>query len=366
MNGSADGEAPGTGPVGPPGPAVIERGLRMLAGAVRVPTGTSPKDVVWTRNKTTLYRYRPVAPRAHATPVLLVYALINKPYILDLRPENSFVGHLLREGYDVFLLDWGTPGWEDRHTTLDELVGEHLPKAVQRMRRVGAGDEYTLFGYCMGGTMALMHAAVRPEGLRNLVVLTTPVDFSQAGVLSVWTDPRHLDADLVARALGNVPGSLIDLGNKMLRPVTNVVGAQATMWERLLSGRDMTSWLAMNQWVNDGVPFAGAAFAQWIRHFYQENRLVRGEISIGGVPVDLSRISAPLLAIGGTRDHIVPPAMIRPLLDLVSSADRQYLELPAGHVGLLAGTGARESLWPRVTAWLGERSDETTPQSRKV
>ena len=75
-----------------------------------VPTGTTPRDVVWTRNKTTLYRYRPLAPREHATPVLLVYALINRPYILDLRPENSFVRHLLRHGYDVFMLDWGAPG----------------------------------------------------------------------------------------------------------------------------------------------------------------------------------------------------------------------------------------------------------------
>jgi polyhydroxyalkanoate synthase len=119
----------------------------------------------------------------------------------------------------------------------------------------------------------------------------------------------------------------------------------------------MTSWLAMNKWVNDGVPFPGAAFAQWIGDYYQRNRLVRGEIAVAGEPVDLSRIAAPVLAIAGTNDHIVPPAMARPLVDLVSSADREYLELPAGHVGLLAGSGARDSLWPRVTDWLGDRSD---------
>jgi polyhydroxyalkanoate synthase len=338
-------------------PEALDRGLRILARGARIPTGTSRKDVVWTRNKTTLYRYRPTAPRVHRTPVLLVYALINKPYILDLRPDNSFVSHLLRDGYDVFLLDWGTPGWEDRDTTLDELVGEHLPKAVERMRRAGAGEDYTLFGYCMGGTMAAMHAALRPAGLRNLVALTAPIDFSDAGTLSVWTDPRHLDPERVGRALGNVPGSLIDLGTKMLKPVPNLVGAHATMWERLLTGQDMTSWLAMNKWVNDGVPFPGAAFAQWVGDYYQRNRLVRGEVTVRGEPVDLSRVVASVLAIAGARDHIVPPAMARPLVDLVSSADREYLELPAGHVGLLAGSGARTSLWPRVTDWLGSRSD---------
>ncbi|MFN8122783.1 MAG: alpha/beta fold hydrolase [Thermoleophilia bacterium] len=335
----------------PPDPAEALRGLAEVA------TGVSPRDVVWTRNKTTLYRYRPTAPRAHSTPVLLVYALINKPYILDLHPGNSFVEHLLDHGYDVFLLDWGVPGWEDRGTTLDELVGEHLPAAVRRMRRAGAGPDYTLFGYCMGGTLAAMHAALDPEGLRNLVALTTPVDFSDAGTFSVWTDPGVLDAAAVAEALGNIPGALIDLGNKMLRPVANFVTTPATMWERFLAGRDMTPWLAIHQWVNDGVPFPGAAFTQWIRDFYQQNRLARGEATIAGRTVDLSRITAALLVVTGTSDHIVPPGMARPLTELTGSADSTYLEIPAGHVGLLAGSGARQALWPAVTDWLAERSD---------
>lgn len=322
-----------------------------------VPTGTSPRDVVWTRNKTTLYRYRPTALRTHATPVLLVYALINRPYILDLRPDNSFVRHLLDRGYDVFLIDWGRPGWEDREVSFDELIGEHLPKAVERMARAGAGDDYTLFGYCMGGTMGVIHAALRPEGLRNLVALTTPIDFSHAGVHSVWTHPRHFDAAAIAAALGNVSGSLIDLGNKLLKPVTNFVDVNVAMLDRLFAGKDMTAWRAMNQWVNDGVPFPGAAFVQWIEDFYQKNLLANDGLTIAGRPVHLSAIMAPVLTIAGTSDHIVPPAMARPLNDLVGSRDTEYLELPAGHVGLLAGSGARELLWPKVVEWLDQRSD---------
>jgi polyhydroxyalkanoate synthase len=330
---------------------------RAAPDADEVATGTSPRDVVWTRNKTTLYRYRAIAPRSHAAPVLLVYALINRPYILDLRPDNSFVRHLLERGYDVFLIDWGRPGLEDRGVTLDELIGEHLPKAVDRMARAGGGADYTLFGYCMGGTMGAIHAALQPAGLRNLVALTAPIDFSQAGVHAIWTDPRHFDAAAVARALGNVSGSLIDLGNKLLKPVTNFVDVHISMLDRLFAGKDLTAWRAMNQWVNDGVPFPGAAFVQWIEWFYQQNLLARDALSLGGRPVHLSAIRAPLLAIAGSRDHIVPPAMARPLIDLVASRDREYLELPAGHVGLLAGSGARDLLWPRVTDWLDARSD---------
>jgi polyhydroxyalkanoate synthase len=324
---------------------------------VDVPTGTTPRDVVWTRNKTTLYRYRPLAPQEHATPVLLVYALINRPYILDLRPDNSFVRHLLRHGYDVFLIDWGRPGREDAGTTFDELIGEHLPKAVERMARAGAGDAYTLLGYCMGGTMGAIHAALRPEGLRNLVALTTPIDFAAPGAHTLWADPRRFDPAPLVEALGNIPASLIDLGTKLLRPFTNFVEVHIVMLERMAAGRDMTPWRAMNQWVNDPVSFPGAAFRQWIELFYQQNLLVCDALEMAGRPVRLADVEAPLLAVAGTKDHIVPPGMARPIVDLVGSADREYVELPAGHVGLMAGSGARDMLWPAITDWLDARSD---------
>lgn len=327
------------------------------AAADRVPTGTTPRDVVWTRNKTTLYRYRATAPRAHTTPVLLVYALINRPYILDLRPGNSFVRHLLDQGHDVYLIDWGHYGWEDRATTLDELIDAHLPRAVARMLRSSGADHYTLFGYCMGGTMAAIHAALRPDGVRNLIALTTPIDFHQAGIHRVWTDPALLDAEVVGEAFGLVPGTLIGIGNKMLRPTANFVQVYATMAEMVLAGQDLTSWRAMNQWVNDGVPFPGAAFAQWVRDMYQRNLLWEGGLQIAAAVVDLGRIDAALLAITGTRDHIVPPPMATPLMGRVASADRTHLELPAGHVGLLVGRGARNGLWPQVSDWLASRSD---------
>lgn len=322
-----------------------------------MPTGTTPRDVVWTLNKTTLYRYR--APEGRPTagpPVLFVYALINRPYILDLRPGNSFVAHLLERGHDVYLLDWGRFGWEDREVSLDELVGEHLPKAVARVLRASAAERYALFGYCMGGTMALAHAALRPEGLAALVALTTPVDFRHAGVHRAWTDPRHLDAAAVAEGLGNIPGTLIGLGNKMMRPTASFVDVHDAYAELVMAGRDLTSWRAMNQWVNDGVPFPGAAFVQWVRDLYQENRLLEGTWRVAGRMVDLRAITAPVLAVAATKDHIVPPAMARPLIDLVGATDTSYLELPAGHVGVLAGSGARERLWPAVTDWLAARA----------
>jgi len=334
----------------------LDEGAQILSRGPQVETGLSPKTPVWTRNKTTLYRYQPTTSSVRTTPVLLVYALINKPYVLDLRPENSFVRHLLDHGYDVFLLDWGTPGWEDRETSLDELVGEHLPKAVERMLRAAGAREYTLVGYCMGGTMAAMHAALRPEGVRNLIALTAPIDFAQGGTFSVWAQRRHLDVSRVVKGLGNVPADVVNVGSKMLRPVTNFVLVQTTMWEKLLAGADMSTWLAINKWVNDGVPFPGAAFVQWIECFYQRNLLTAGKMRIGGAAVDLSSITASLLTVAASQDHIVPPQMARSLNGLASSTDNEYRELHGGHVGLLVGSGARTTLWPRITDWLEPRS----------
>jgi polyhydroxyalkanoate synthase len=212
-------------------------------------------------------------------------------------------------------------------------------------------------GYCMGGTMAAIHTALRPEEVRNLVALTTPIDFSAPGAHELWSDPRHFDAAGLVDAVGNVPASMIDMATKLLRPVENLVEVNMAMLERMAAGADMTPWRAMNQWVNDPVPFPGAAFVQWIECFYQQNLLARDELTLGGRPVRLADVRAPVLAVAGHRDHLVPPAMARPLVDLVGSADREYLELPAGHVGLLAGSRARDMLWPALTAWLDARSD---------
>jgi polyhydroxyalkanoate synthase subunit PhaC len=335
---------------------VLEEGLRIMAFGGQVPTGMSPKDVVYTRNKTTLYRYRSTQ-RRHKTPILFVYALINRPYIFDLTPDSSFFKFLLEQGYDVFLVDWGTPGWEDRNMDFDDYVGEHLPRCVDRMLRASGAEEYTLFGYCMGGTMTAMYAALHPERMRNLVCLTAPFDFADTGLYGIWLEDRHFDPVRLAEGFGNIPAELIDTGNMMLRPVVNYVGANVTMWDRLLARKDMTSFLALNKWVKDGVAFPGAAFVQWITQFYQQNLLIKGEVTVKGEPVDLSRITVPLLNIAGEKDHIATPEQVAPLNEIVSSKDKTYLLLPAGHVAMLVGAGAKKGLWPKVLSWLDKRSD---------
>jgi polyhydroxyalkanoate synthase len=334
-------------------------GMRALLEGPRAETGQTPKEVIWTRNKARLYHYLPVTTERFPVPILLVYALINRPYVLDLMPGNSLVEYLVAQGFAVYLLDWGIPGDEDQGMTFDDYVLHYLPAAVHRMLRHARADAFTLFGYCMGGTMSAMYAALFPDPpLRNLVLLTTPIDFApeKLGMHGAWTRAGVFDPDWLVDAYGNIPGELIDLANRMLKPIPNYLGTYVTMWDRLHDGKPLDTWLAMNKWVNDGIPFPGAAFRQWIRELYQQNKLVRGELRLRGRRVDLANITCAALNIVGTRDHICAPAQAEGTLARTGSTDAELVLLDAGHVGLLTGAEAKRELWPRLRRWLGPRS----------
>jgi polyhydroxyalkanoate synthase len=338
-----------------------------LEGAGAEP-GRTPKETVWTKNKARLYRYEPGAEKRYPVPVLIVYAHILKPYVLDLVPGNSFVEHLLAGGFDVYLLDWGVPGPEDEDLSFDNYVLDYLPEAVGRVLECSSAEGYTLLGHCMGGTIGAMYAAFFAEGLRNLVLLATPVDFApeDPGLMGLWTlfsrsSGAFFDPDLLVEAFGNVPedlpGRLVGAGTSAAGPLADRYAA----WFRaslrgFMPEISVESWLAVSRWVDDGTPFPGGAFRQWVRDFYQRNRLVEGEISLRGRRVDLSNVTASLLNVAGTKDAICPLSQTEATMDLVGSRDKEHLILDSGHVGLLASPAARETFWPRIVDWLEPRS----------
>ncbi|MNX79099.1 Poly-beta-hydroxybutyrate polymerase [compost metagenome] len=320
--------------------------------------GQTPKDVVWTKNKAKLYRYHAKGERKHATPILFVYALINRPYILDLAPSNSMVEFLVGEGYDVFLLDWGIPGEEDAGLRFDDYVLDYIPRAVKQVLKHSGAKDFSLIGYCMGGTMATMYAALHPEApLRNLVLMATPIDFSEAGLFSNWLDPKHYDVDRVVDTYKLVPADFIEFGSKLLKPIQNYMSPYVTLMDRLDDEQFVQGWLVMNHWINDGIPFAGEAFRQWIKELYQQNKLVKGEMRLGGRTVDLSNIRCSLLSVVAELDHIVQVCQSTPLLSRVSSDDAEQLAIKAGHVGLVAGRSAKQKFFPKLDAWLAARSN---------
>jgi polyhydroxyalkanoate synthase len=320
--------------------------------------GASPKDVVWTHRKTTLYRYRS-NQRRHALPVLLVFALINRPDIFDLRPGHSFVEHLLEEGFDVFLLDWGVPGEEDADMGLDSYVCDELVWGMRETLRTAGQEELSLVGWCIGGALVAMHAALEgPDSpARNLVLLTTPVD-TTGGLYTNWVGRDSFDAELVTEALPVIPGAGVDTMNKLMKPVTNYWTTYRRLWEGVLEGKARRdAYQTMARWVADNPPFPGRAWREWITWMYKENRLVRGRVRLRGKVVDLRRIEQNLLVVTAGADHIAPRTGTMPLLDLVSSEDVTHLDRPGGHIGLMAGSGAKKAIWPEIAEWLEDRSE---------
>jgi polyhydroxyalkanoate synthase len=334
-------------------------GTRILLEGAQAQTGQSPKEIIWTKNKARLYHYLSTVEQRFPVPILMVYALINRPYILDLIPGNSLVEYLVSLGFDVYLLDWGTPGDEDAYLSFEHYILDYLPRAVKGMLRRSRAKEFTLLGYCMGGTMSAMYAALFPDiPLRNLVLLTTAINFTpeETGIYGIWTNAKFLQPDQLADAFGNIPGEIIDIANRMARPVANCIGTYITMWNLVMHSRPMETWLAMNKWVNDAVPFPGEAFRQWIQDFYQQNKLARGELRLRGQLVNLARITCSVLSIAGKKDHICTLPQASALMNHISSRDKEFLALNAGHVGLLTGSGAKRELWPKLRNWLELRS----------
>jgi polyhydroxyalkanoate synthase len=337
------------------------RGVKLIVDSLSVPVGLTPKETVWALNKARLYHYLPTRPvqEHYPVPLLLVYALINKPFIFDLAPGRSFVEYMLDQGFEVYLLDWGEPGPEDKNTAFEDYVTDYLYRAVRRMLRISKAREFSMLGYCLGATLATLYAALYPEiPLRNLILLTAPIDFSEkpTGSMAMWLEEENLDVDQLVDTVGNVPGELIRHWAKMLKPVENFMGAYVNLWKIMHDESAVRGWQAVNRWVEDVVPFAGEAFRQFVKVYFRGNKLIKGDHMVKGRKVDLEKIEANLLNIVAQYDHLVARSQAENIMDRVSSQDKTLKVIPATHVGIMAGGRARHDLWPEIVGWLAPRS----------
>ena len=328
----------------------------------RYPVGQTPKEVVWTLNKAKLYRYLPTHPstRHHRQPLLLVFALMSRAYILDLRPGASFVEYMANKGYDVYLLDWGEPGYEDRNLKFDDYVLDYMPRAIRKMKEVSGSEEFSMLGWCIGAILSTCYAALRPDdGLKNLILLTAPLDFSnkQIGGFAKWVREEYLDVESVISAFGNMPPEMLDTGAKWLKPVENYISNYVRLLDNLDNPKVVDSWHAMDTWVNDPIPMPGGVFRQLVVDFFRKNRLVEGTLTMRGEKVDLANVRANLLNFIAEADHITPPCESENTLPMFGSKDKEIERIKGGHIGLMLSSTANKITWPRIESWLAAHSD---------
>jgi polyhydroxyalkanoate synthase len=319
---------------------------RVPRGAPAV--GTTPHTVVWSENKWRLLRFRATAAPRHATPVLLVPSLINRWYVLDLGPGRSLVEWLAAQGHDVFCIDWGSPGPEDRFLTWDDIAGRYLGRAIRVVARHGNGGVH-LLGYCLGGTLAVSHVAAElSDEVVSLIALATPIDFEHAGIMATWTRSGSFDVRTLVDALGNVPWQLLQASFHLIRPTLTATKMVALL-DRAWDDEFLEGFLAAERWGNDNVAFPGACYAQYIEELYRANRLLAGTFAVCGRRAALANVRCPTLAIAFEHDHIVPLACAAPLLDRVGSRDKQLLVQSGGHVGAVVSRKASQRLWPEMS-----------------
>ena len=335
----------------------LQRNLKGLGYfATSGPTlGASPKDVLVERGTKRLYHYRPRVDEVYRVPVLLVMATTNRGYIFDMVPGQSLVEFLLDQGFDVFMLDWEAPRTDERRLTMESYVLDFLPAAVQRVAEETGEPDLSVVGYCFGGVLSLLWAALHPQPLANLVTFTTPVDFSAMDMFQAWADRRFFDVDRLVDTLGNCPGDYLYTAFDMLRPGTR--GATPMrLYDNLHDDEFVKSFRMFDRWAADILPLAGEYFRQTTKALMWENRLLGGSMTVGGRTVDLAAITAPFLHVAALHDHIVPTAASAPLLGLVGSTDKEEVVMKGGHVSLVAGANAKKRLWPKLAQWLGTRS----------
>lgn len=318
--------------------------------------GLTPKDIIYERGTLRLYHYHPMAEEVYRVPVLLVMATTNRSYVFDLAPGQSMVEYLLREGFDVFVIDWEKPGPEERHLDLDDYTFDFIPTCIRRVVERTGEPDISLIGYCMGGVLSLIYAAGHADGpLKNLVCLTTPVNWHEMDLMRRWTDPRHFDVDRIVDTLGVVPTEFILAGFSMLRPAQRTA-SRIRAWDNMWNDAYVRSYRSFDRWSNETIPLAGEYFRTTMRDLMWGNKLHTGELRVAGTTIDPAKIRIPVMHAIAEHDHIVPYAASKPLLERVGSTDKHEIILKGGHVSLIAGPNAVRRMWPAVSNWLAERS----------
>ncbi len=334
----------------------IQKGLDILLAREEPPVGVTPKDVIYSRGTLRLYHYRPICDEVYRVPVVFVMSLVSKPWILDLTFGQSFVQHLLAQGFDVFMLDWGVPRPEDKRLRFEDYVQDLMPRCFQEVQKATGEPDFTLLGYCMGGLFALMYAGIYPGApIKNIVCAATPVDMEGMGLFQKWTNPRHFDVDRLVDAMGNIPPEMMLRSFELLRPMDRWMG-YTRLIDNLWDPMFVYGFRIMYKWTNEQIPFPGETYRQFVKEFLWDNKLMKGELTVGGRRVDTKSITCPVFHAMAEHDHIAPFAATRPLTSLVGSAETEDVVLKGGHVSLVAGKNAVGRLWPAVAEWLSHRS----------
>ena len=334
----------------------LGQGMENLLNAEKIDTGVSPKEPVYTEDKLVLYRYdTPEGVTPDPVPLLIVYALVNRPYMTDIQEDRSTIKGLLATGQDVYLIDWGYPDQADRAITLDDYINGYIDRCVDHIREAHGVEKINILGICQGGAFSLMYTSMHQDKVNSLVTMVTPVDFKTPdNLLSAWV--QNVDIDLAVDTMGNIPGELLNWTFLSLKPFSLTGQKYVNMVDVLDDPDKVKNFLRMEKWIFDSPDQAGETFRQFIKDFYQRNGFINGGVMLAGQEVDLKNVTCPVLNIYAMQDHLVPPDASKALKGLTGSSDYTELAFPGGHIGIYVSGKAQKEVTPAIGKWLNAHS----------
>ncbi|MCK9377843.1 MAG: class III poly(R)-hydroxyalkanoic acid synthase subunit PhaC [Syntrophobacterales bacterium] len=331
----------------------LEKARDILTGPLDTDIGTTPYELVYQEDRVRLKYYRPASPRLK-TPLLLTHGLFNRETLLDLQPDRSVVQSLLREGFEVYLVDWGEPTRRDQFLTLDDHINGYLDNIVNFIRRRHRTPKVNLMGVCIGGTFAVIYAALYPEKIRNLITTVAPTHFdTPKGLLHIWL--KEIDVDRLVNSFGNLPGNLLNAAFLLLNPARLLLDKYLGFLENMDSKDFVENFIRIEKWIFDSPDVPGETLRQLVKDLYQQNLLVQNKMELGGRSVNLAKVTMPLLNIYGQYDHLVPPEACEVLSRRVGSKDTEDICLDSGHIGIYVSSRFQRELVPKIATWLSDR-----------
>jgi polyhydroxyalkanoate synthase subunit PhaC len=332
----------------------VYKGPEVLLEDLDTRIAATPYEVVYREDRVKLKYYRPKGKPKYKTPLLVVYALINRETMLDLQPGRSVVETLLAEGLEVYMIDWGYPKRKDRFLGFDDHINGYMDNVVDFMRDRHRLAKINLMGICMGGTFSVIYSAQHPEKIKNLVTTVTPTYFdTDKGLLHQWM--KAIDPDALINTYGNLPGDVMNLGFLLLNPARLMIDKYVGFMEHMDNKNFVENFVRMEKWIFDSPDLPGAVFCKFIRDCYQRNLLIQNKLRVGGRRVDLKKLSMPLLNIYGQYDHLVPPEACERLTQAVGSTDTEDICLRTGHIGIYVSSKCQRDFAPKIATWLAAR-----------
>lgn len=341
------------------------RASDILLSPLNTEAAVTPYDIVYSEDRIKLKHYTrsETAENKLKTPLLVIYALINRETMLDLQPDRSVVQTFLKSGIDLYMMDWGYPTRKDRYVTIDDHVNGYINNAVDYIREKKGIQKVNLMGICIGGSMCAMYSALHPDKIKNLITTVTPSNFdTDKGLLHVWM--KNLNVDKMINSFGNIPGDLMNFGFLLLNPARLMIDKYVGFTENMDNKDFVENFMRMERWIFDSPDVPGETFRQLIEDCYKRNLLIQNKMYLDGKRVDLKKLTMPLLNFYGRFDHLVPPEAADKLTSVVGSKDVEDVCIDTGHIGIYVSSKAQKQFAPKIVRWLRERDKEDAPRQK--